>query len=144
MTRTLATLLRLRHLQTDQASRALAEALAAEAAAAARLEALRGAIRTEAQGPSPDAASPLRGAFTAWMPAAREGLARAQAALTQTQARSEANRAALAAARAAGRAAESVAQARAAAANALAVRKAQAVLDDRAHQPGDSSQERAT
>ncbi|HTZ71673.1 MAG TPA: hypothetical protein VMB71_13540, partial [Acetobacteraceae bacterium] len=67
----LATLARLRRLATDAARRQLAAAVAAERAAADRLNAARAAVTAEARAAPTDAAHPLAGSFALWLPASQ-------------------------------------------------------------------------
>jgi flagellar export protein FliJ len=136
MADTLATLHRLRRLQSDQAKRALADHLTAERTAEHRLAQAHAAIAAEAASAPTDAAHPLAHAFAAWLPAAHLARAQLTAALAAAEATTTTARATLTEARAAERAAESIAEKRATEARRLALKQDQLKSDDRpARQP---------
>jgi flagellar biosynthesis chaperone FliJ len=119
----LATLARLRKLETDLARQRLAESLGRVAAAEARAIAAAGALRSE-QGAGP----PVD--YAAWL---RRGLAerdRAARALALTEARSEQARTGLAGARTAERSLERLREQRREAMADRAERRATLLLDD--------------
>jgi hypothetical protein len=126
----LTTLRRLRQIESDQARRALASALAASLEADCRAQSARAALQTEARAAPVDAAHPLAGSYAAWLPAGQTAAREAAAAERAAQARADATRAALAEARAAERAVETVLDARAAARHAAALKREQVELDD--------------
>jgi len=100
MNRTLQTLLRLRRFEADAARRALAEAIAAEAAADARREQAEAALYQEAKSTDTDTLLALQN-FAAWLPRGRADRQAANHALVVAAQASAAARAALAERRAA-------------------------------------------
>jgi len=100
MNPTLHTLLRLRRFEADAARRALAEAIAAEAAADVRLEKARAALHEEAKSTDEDTLLALQN-FAAWLPRGTADIQAASHALAVAARASAAARAALADRRAA-------------------------------------------
>jgi flagellar biosynthesis chaperone FliJ len=126
MTDALATLLRLRRLAADQARRDLAASLGAENRAAhASAEATANLARQAGASPR-DAAHPLAGAFTAWLPSGQATASAAAHALQAATAAVNDCRDVLAQARAAERAVAHIQQTRKTAAR----RKQQSKLDN--------------
>jgi flagellar export protein FliJ len=133
---------RLRTLAVEEARRALADCLAAEAAAAEAVRALDAAIAAET-----DAAADLAGDdrsvedFSAWLRHANAERAAAQAVLATAETRSVEARTVLAASRAAAQALDSLLARREADRQAAAGRREQAALDEAGRRPkhGDAA-----
>lgn len=126
--RTLAALTRLRHIETDRARRALAEALAHEATLSAEHTAIERQIAAERRRDGDFD----RDAFAAWLMRMRAQQARLADASREAQARTAAARADLAARRMAETTAEERMAETIAAHDAELARKDQVVLDDAA------------
>ena len=126
MSKALDTLARLRKLETEQAKRDLAAAIAAETAAARALLQAQAVVAREARIVNPA----LPGAFAAWLPAASAAIARCKATETQAAAAREEARAALARHRSALKATQTLLDARHVQEKLTAERRATRVLDD--------------
>ena len=120
----LATLRRLRHVRRDQARRALAEALNAEAAAAEQATRCRMAIACESAVPAPP------GAFAAWLPLALAAQQKAAAEVELCAENTGTARQMLAEASAAAEAVATALGARDAACRRAALRRAEHARDD--------------
>jgi flagellar export protein FliJ len=129
MNRTLHTLLRLRRFEGDAARRALAEAIAAEAAAANRLHQAQSALHDEAHGLDGDTLLALQN-FAAWLPRGTADIQAASHALAVAAHASAAARATLAERRAAMEAVEKRIEAQARADRQDATRREAHALDD--------------
>jgi flagellar export protein FliJ len=129
---------RLRNLAVEEAKRALADCLSAEASAAEALRALEDAIGAET-----DAAADLSGDdrsvedFSTWLRHANADRVAAQATLTAAETRSAESRAVLAASRSAAKAMESLLAQREAERQAATARREQVALDEAGQRPKD-------
>ncbi len=126
MAKALDTLARLRRLETEQAKRDLAGAVAAEIAAARALTQAQAMVAREIRVVNP--AAP--GAFAAWLPSGLAEIERCQTTERQAGAAREAARAALAGRRAALKATDTLLEARAQQERLEAERRAIKTLDD--------------
>jgi flagellar biosynthesis chaperone FliJ len=126
MSKALDTLARLRKLETEQAKRDLAAAIAAETAASRALMQAQAVVAREARVVN----AALPGAFAAWLPAASATIARCKAAETQAATAREDARAALAGHRSALQATQTLREARDAQEKLQAERWATRGLDD--------------
>ena len=130
MADTLATLLRLRHLEADQAKRGLADALASERAAEQALLHANETVRRESVFAMENKTRALAGAFGAWLPAAQAARQAVSANRDAASVQVEKCRSALAGARTAERAVEHARDARTDAAKAAAQRKEQGIMEE--------------
>ena len=133
----LSTLIKLRRRVCDEARLALAKAIAAEAEAEARVQAVDRTIAIEAEAAADPAGSDATvEAFVAWLPGARGLLEEARRTLVDLQAETARVRAELTASRTAFESVEALDQQRREAAHLARERRAERDLEDRPSRPG--------